>query len=71
MILFADAVLTIAPVTADVGAAHPAATWMLVEHYAGTAHVVTTDDQCLNGIDAAARAWAVSTDAAYCSRAAS
>jgi hypothetical protein len=61
----ADAVLIIEPVTVDVLAAHPAATRMLVEHYLGHAHIVTTDDQCPRGIEAAARAWAETTDAAY------
>jgi hypothetical protein len=65
MTSYAAAVLTIEPVTQDILAAHPAARRMLVEHYQGTAHVVSTDDQCPRGIEAAARAWAETTDAAY------
>jgi hypothetical protein len=62
---YATAVLTIEPVSQDILAAHPAARRMLVEHCPGTAHVVSTDDQCPRGIEAAARAWAAATDAAY------
>ena len=66
-----EAVLTIEPASDADRASHPLATLALVEHYLGQAQVLTTDDQCPNGIRAAACAWAQSTNAVFCGREAS
>lgn len=63
--MYCDAVLRIEPASDTMRLMRPAATLVLVEHYMGEAFVLTTDDQCPNGIEAAARAWAEGTGAAY------
>lgn len=62
----ADPVLTVEPASDTMRLLRPAARLALVERYLGESFVLTTDDQCINGIEAAARAWAEATGAAYC-----
>ncbi len=69
--LNSEAVLTIEPATDEVRASHPDAEHVLIEHYQGRDYVISTDDECPFGIEAAARAWAEATGAAYCGREAS
>lgn len=64
-------VIAIVPVTTDLRAAHqlPAdASAAVVELYQGEVHVCCTDLDAVNGTEAAARAWAEGTGAAYAGR---
>jgi len=63
----ADAVLTIEPASDTLRTLRPSAKVALVETYLGESMVLTTDDQCPFGIEAAARAYAEATGAAWCS----
>jgi len=63
-----DAVLTIEPVSDTMRMLRPDARFALVETYMGESFTITTDDQCSNGIELAACAWAEATGAAFLSR---
>lgn len=64
-------VLTVEPATEAMRLDRPAARFALVERYLGEVRVVTTDDQCPNGIGAAAAAYAAACETAYDGRVAS
>lgn len=68
-----EAVITIRPVTDALRAEHglPAGAVLAVtEDYEGTRHVCCTNMDCPFGVEAAARAWAEATGAAYAGTAA-
>jgi hypothetical protein len=63
-----EPVISIVPVDEDFRALHhlsPDAALAVVESYEGSQHVCCTDADCPFGVEAAARAWAEATGAAY------
>ena len=63
-----EPVLTVEPVNDCIRAYFrlaPDARLALFEHYQGRSEVVCTDNECAFGINAAARAWAEATGAAW------
>jgi hypothetical protein len=63
-----EPVLTVEPVNDEIRAyfrLSPDARLALFEHHQGHSEVVCTDNECAFGINAAARAWAEATGAAW------
>ena len=63
-----EAVITVEPVTDDMRAQFslpPEATRAIVGHWDGGLYLLSTDDECANGIEVAAAMHAALIDAAY------